>query len=254
MLYNPIKNLGQNFLINSTVVYQMVDALDLVPTDTVIEIGAGLGALTQLLADRMAAASGKIYVVEIDERFIGKLNAMFLVNSNVEVVQADILDWLPKFSPPEEYKIIGSLPFYITSPIIHRAIRMSVRAELCVYLVQKEVAQKLCAKPPKATYLSSYVQSFYDCSYVTDVSRDYFDPRPNVDGAVIKLTAKPSLIAANSIDDYEGFLHKGFAHPRKMLNKAFTKEELAKVGIDGKLRAQNISPQEWQQMFLTLKT
>jgi 16S rRNA (adenine1518-N6/adenine1519-N6)-dimethyltransferase len=253
MLYPPIKKLGQNFLIDTNVSTQMVSLLNLSPDDTVIEIGAGLGALTEKLAQQLVDPMSKIYAIEIDHRLIKKLETMFLANLNLKVVETDILNWLPTFEYKKEFKILGSLPFYITSPIIHSIIKMPKQPKICVLLIQKEVAQKICAKTDKASYMSTFVQTFFDTELIDIVTRDKFDPTPKVDGAIIRMEVKTAVGAYSytpqQIAKYEGFLHKGFSNPRKMLNKIFTKEELDKANLDGSLRAQNIPPYKWVQAY-----
>ena len=118
--------------------------------------------------------------------------------------------------------------------------------------MQKEVAEKVSAKGNDASYISSFVQTFFNVGYLYTVDKSLFDPEPKVHGGIVKLVRKESGLSSNDIEKYEGFLHKAFSHPRKMLNKSFTKEELEKVGIDPKLRPQNISPQKWVEMFETL--
>ncbi|MFA6982300.1 MAG: 16S rRNA (adenine(1518)-N(6)/adenine(1519)-N(6))-dimethyltransferase RsmA [Patescibacteria group bacterium] len=253
MLYDPVKSLGQNFLLEKSISVSMVLALNMQKGDTIVEIGAGLGALTVTLADHLPE-NARAYAVEIDERFIGKLRNMFSEDSNLQIIHSDILTWLPQFNAPEGYKVIGSLPYNITSPIVHMIVKKVPQPSLCVLLVQKEVAEKVAARKDDASYISSFVQTFFDVEYLGVVNRDLFDPAPKVDGGIIRLTRKESFIGYESVEKYEGFLHEAFSHPRKMLNKPFTKEELSLTGVDGKLRPQNITPDMWVEMFKTLVT
>lgn len=251
MLYSPVKALGQNFLLEKPISENMVRALDIQEGDVVVEIGSGLGALTVTIVN-IVPRSVHVFAVEIDERFIGKLENMFSEASNLRVVHADILSWLPQFDAPEGFKVIGSLPYNITSPIVHMLVKKQPQPAVCVLLVQKEVAEKISAPKDTANFLSSFVQTFYDVAYLESVSRDLFDPSPKVDGGIIKLTKKQPLISYEDIEKYEGFLHKGFSRPRKMLNKPFSKDELALANIDGNLRPQNITPDMWVEMFKVL--
>ena len=233
----------------------MVDALELTPQDTVIEIGAGLGAVTQRLVHKLIGLESKIYAVEIDNRLTTKLKMMFAENTNMKVVEANILDWLPTVETEKPFKVLGSLPFYITSPIIHTIIKMKKQPEICVLMTQKEVAHKICAQQDKASYMSTFVQTFFETNYINIVPRNKFNPVPKVDGAIIKLKSEQGLShlqkphQQEQIYKYERFLHKGFSNPRKMLNKIFSKEELTKTNTDGNLRAQNITPKKWVEMF-----
>jgi len=252
MRYTPKKELGQNFLTDMDAVARLVELLEPSDDDKVIEIGAGLGALTQQLADFLVGSTSKIYAIEIDSRFTTKLENMFRDYSTVRVVHADVLEWLPNFDVLDEFKILGSLPYYITSPILHAIVKMKKRPDMCVLVVQKEVADKICATVPDASYLSTFIQTFFDVSCEGVISREKFDPAPQVDGGILKLVKKEAAISWENIEKYEGFLHKGFSNPRKMLNKVFSPEELTRVDVSGDLRPQNLEPSKWIQMFNTL--
>lgn len=246
-MYEPIKKLGQNFLKDKLIIRKMVGALGIKPEDTVIEIGPGLGAITEVLLSDVNPQT-TIYAVEIDNRFINKLRDMFSKYPNLRVIEANILDWLPNFdSQGKPFKIIGSLPYYITSPVIHEIIKMKKQPEIAVLIVQKEVAEKIKAKAPDSSYLSVFTQTFFDIEYLGLVEKSRFTPLPEVDGEIIRLIRKSA--GEKDIRKYEGFLHKAFAHPRKMLNKIFSKEELAETGINGKKRAQDYSAEEWLRFF-----
>jgi 16S rRNA (adenine1518-N6/adenine1519-N6)-dimethyltransferase len=254
-MFKPIKELGQNFLLNRQIVRKMVDAMELKPDDTVVEVGPGLGILTQEMAERIEAKDLTVYAVEIDTRFVENLKNYFALDLKFNIIEGNILKWLPEYKPEKPFKILGSLPYYITSPIIHSIIKMEKRPDLCVLLIQKEVAEKVAAKAPDSSYMSSIVQTFYDVSYMGKVDRKEFSPSPEVDGGIIKLMAKQGVQISNDrLEKYIGFLHRGFSNPRKMLNKIFNKEELAKTGIDGNLRAQNLNAEEWVKAFQTLVT
>lgn len=230
----------------------MVLGLNLKSNELVVEIGPGMGALTK----RVSELAGKIFAVEFDKRLIDGLKKSF-VNTNVTVVDANILDWLPAFRLPEnysEFKIIGSLPYYITSPVLHMITKLKHPPSIGVFLVQKEVAEKICEFPPDSSYLSSFVQTFYEVEYLGKVSKEFFEPVPKVDGGIIKLTKKIyEQIAYDEMFKYEKFLHRCYLSPRKMLNKVFSKAELDMCRIDGNLRAQNLSSQDWLGVFKTLK-
>lgn len=248
-MYAPIKRLGQNFLTDYKVVANMVRLLDPQDGDVVIEIGAGLGILTEELAKQYLSLDYKVYALEIDERFILKLDNMFVHNPNVVPVHADVLNWLVDFVPEKDFKILGSLPFYITSPIIHNIIKMKKQPDVCVLLVQKEVAKKITTKAPKNSYLSVFIQTFFDVKYVSEVSKKKFRPSPKVDGAIIKMINKGEPHSLDYINEYEKFLHKGFRFPRKMINKVFTKEELGSFGLSAKVRPGEIPADTWLKLF-----
>jgi len=252
-MYDSIKSLGQNFLMDRSVVWDMVKALDIQNEDHIIEIGPGHGALTEILIDIVRDTQTTIDAVEIDERFYEKLLGMYSNDRNIRLVNEDILDWLPRFYPKNDFKIIGSLPYYITSPIIHAIIHMKKRPKICVLLIQKEVAEKIKSKIPDSSYMSCFVQTFFDVDYVGKVPKNRFKPEPKVDGGILKLTRREGDVTSEFVHKYEGFLHKAFASPRKMLNKVFTKEELEKGKIDSTLRAQNLSADDWARFYQALE-
>jgi 16S rRNA (adenine1518-N6/adenine1519-N6)-dimethyltransferase len=251
-MFEPIKELGQNFLTDTRIAENMVYAVELSQDEDVIEIGPGHGILTEVLTQKLEGTGSRIFAVEIDERLCKKLEDMFLEYENTNIICANILDYLPAFKPEKSFKILGSLPYYITSPILHKIIKMKTLPEVCVLLVQEEVAGKVKSKAPDSSYISSFVQTFFDVSYLGKVEAKKFNPVPEVDGGIIKLTKKSVSVSLNFIEKYEGFLHKAFSHPRKMLNKAFSKEELEKGNINPNLRAQNLDAAEWLKFFRVL--
>lgn len=251
-MYEAIKSLGQNFLNDHNMSRMMIAALSLKSGDEIIEIGPGLGVLTEELAQKMGDMSFKVTAVEIDDRFIPKLLNMFTFYPDIRVVQADILEWLPLYKSEKPFKILGSLPYYISSPIIHEIVQMPSQPETAVLMLQKEVAEKITHDAPDASYLSVFVQTFFDVEYLMTVPRTSFDPAPTVDSAVIILRSKHLALSLERIRKFSGFLHKGFASPRKMLNKQFKPEELATVGIDPTLRAEAVSAKVWFEFFNAL--
>jgi 16S rRNA (adenine1518-N6/adenine1519-N6)-dimethyltransferase len=252
-MYQPVKSLGQNFLTDYTVVNRMLDYLGNIDACTTIEIGPGLGVLTEELVKRRGNIHSPIYTVEIDPRFVQKLIEMFVAEENLFVIEADILHWLPYFEVNGTIKILGSLPYYITSNIVHAIVEMKQLPSVAVLLVQKEVAKKISDMAPDSTYISALVQTFFNVDYLEEVSKKAFSPQPPVEGGVIKLTKREENYPTNFVVKYEGFLRKAFSRPRKMLNKIFKKEELAKGNIDPSLRAQNLNADQWLKFYMELK-
>jgi len=249
-MLKPIKGLGQNFLIESGVASNMVRALGLEKNDLVVEIGAGLGALTEVLVKEAKKKKTKVQAIEIDERYVKELRKRFSNKSNLTISRADVLRWLPRYSPGKEFKVIGSLPYYITSPILHAVVRHKGSISTCVLLMQKEVGRKISEKAPEASYLSTYLQTFYKIKVMEIVPRSFFEPIPKVDGAIVKMTKlKTPTITEKELMYYEEFLHKGFSKPRKMLNKVFSKKMLRELGIDEKLRPQHIEVKNWILLY-----
>ncbi len=248
------KALGQNFLTDPSVAQLMVEKLNVQKGDYVIEIGAGTGAVTQQLAPICISQVAHLIAVEFDIDLIPILESKIPQNENVKIINANILNFLDDFKVPENVRLtmIGSLPYNITSPLIHRLIKNKPMPDTCVFLIQKEVAHKICMQAPDSNYFSVFVQTFYEANILKIVDKHLFNPIPQVGGAVIKLVKKPldsnssSLWQINDVSRYEKFLHHAFSHPRKMLNKVFTAAELEKYDFIGTNRPQDYN---WKNYF-----
>jgi len=258
-MFKPHRYLGQNFLIDRTIADQMVSALEIENGDEIVEIGSGFGIITEALLKKSKDKKVKINAVEIDGRLYKNLVERFSGEERIEFHNEDFLRWFPQFSFQRELKIIGSVPYYITSPIIHQIIKADRRPKIAILLVQKEVAEKIKSTAPDSSYLSSFVQTFFDVQYLGKVPSKKFNPEPEVDGGILKLVRREEGVFFDNagsppdfIKKYEGFLHKAYSNPRKMLNKVFKKEELEKGKIDPQLRPQNLNAEEWLNFFKTL--
>lgn len=249
-MYKAKKSLGQNFLMEFSTSQRMVDALELEPNDLIVEIGPGLGALTEILVERSSEVNAVVNAIEIDPRFFHELENILGNRKHVNLINDDILKWLPNFFPGRSFKLLGSIPYYITSPILHEVVKHKGDVEICVFLVQKEVAQKIVSLSPSASYLSTFINTFFSTTILENVPREFFKPVPNVDSAVIRLKKiKKPAVSFDQSTQYEDFLHKGFSKPRKMLNKVFDKEFLMKHGVDYKLRPQHLPIDKWVELF-----
>jgi len=252
-MFKPHRYLGQNFLIDRTIADQMVSALEIENGDEIVEIGSGFGIITEALLKKSKDKKVKINAVEIDGRLYKNLVERFSGEERVEFYNEDFLRWFPQFSFQGELKIIGSIPYYITSPVIHQIIKAEKRPKIVILLVQKEVAEKIKSTAPDSSYLSSFVQTFFDVQYLGKVPSRKFNPEPEVDGGVLKLIRKEEVdFPPDFIRKYEGFLHKAYSNPRKMLNKVFKKDELEKGKIDPHLRPQNLDAEKWLTFFKIL--
>lgn len=244
----PKKALGQNFLSGAEggkYLQVLAAAAELSPEATVVEIGPGLGALTKLLAGK----AKKVIAVEIDPVLIPILRENLKAYPNVEVVHADILRFLTADFPlpTKDLVITGSIPYQITSPLLHE-LMVRRNWKVAALLVQKEVAEKLSAEPPKAGYLANFVQTFANVKLVGVVPKTVFWPVPKVDGAIIQLKVQSSKFKVD-IQVWRRFLHRGFMHPRQMLNKVFPAPVLEAADIDPRRRPATLSLTEWQQVF-----
>jgi len=198
--------LGQNFLSNKNILEVMADAAELTKRDVVLEIGPGLGSLTEILAKR----AKKVIAVEKDADLIPLLQEKFRDKKNVEIIHGDILRITPSFplilrgtkeeSAPlrvrgvMKYKIVANIPYYITSCFLRLFLsETKFRSKLMVLMVQKEVAKRICAQDGKESLLSLSVKAYGKPKIIRIVPRGAFTPAPNVDSAIIKIVIAPSF-------------------------------------------------------------
>lgn len=261
------KSLGQNFLTDGNIVDKIIESANAGPTDLVIEVGPGIGVLTAAAAQQ----AGRVVAVEIDRGLIPILKETLKDCENVEVVNRDILktDLNQLISDYEEIngekrtgvKIIGNLPYYITTPIIMKILEDGVKADSLTIMLQKEVADRILAGPGSKTYgaLSVAVQYYCTVSPVAKVPKEVFVPQPKVDSAVIRLDLrKEKPVELVSEAAFFATVKGGFGQRRKTLLNSLTgvmgrtKEEigaaLAQAGIDPKRRAETLSIQEFASL------
>jgi len=181
------KSLGQNFLIDKIALKKIVIAAKLSSEDTILEIGPGLGTLTIELAKK----AKKVISVEKDKK-ICEVLADILSNrniQNIQIINQDVLD--SKFQILDsKYKIVSNLPYYITSPVIRKFLEVKNPPKEMILMVQKEVAQRICAKPPKMSILAVSVQFYSLPKIISYISKKSFWPQPKVDSAIIRITPK----------------------------------------------------------------
>ncbi|MBW7455128.1 16S rRNA (adenine(1518)-N(6)/adenine(1519)-N(6))-dimethyltransferase RsmA, partial [Paenibacillus sepulcri] len=188
------KSLGQNFLIDQNILEKIVSAAGLDETKGALEIGPGIGALTQQLAEQ----AGRVAAVEIDNRLIPILRDVLADRSNVHVVHGDVLklnlgELIEKhFAGLSGVSVVANLPYYVTTPILMKLLEEKLPLERIVVMIQKEVAERMAAKPGGKEYgsLSVAVQYYCEPELVCIVPHTVFIPQPNVDSAVIKLTVR----------------------------------------------------------------
>ncbi len=242
----PKKSFGQNFLVDEKVVADLVAAAELTRSDTVVEVGAGTGVLTKALAQR----AGKVLAFEIDRDLIPVQRSELRNYQNIEIINKDFLRFTINDLRFTSYKLVGSIPYQITSPLIHKILKLEPKPSLAVLLIQKEVAEKIIAQPPKATYLSNIVKLLGEVEPVRFVPKNAFWPAPKVDGAIVKLLPNDyCLVPSAEIDKFQRFLHRGFQNPRKMLRNKFDFEVLKSAGITPTQRAQELDLTDWFKVF-----
>ncbi|OHA62855.1 MAG: ribosomal RNA small subunit methyltransferase A, partial [Candidatus Wildermuthbacteria bacterium GWA2_46_15] len=238
---SPQKRLGQNFLWQRGLLNKIVTAADLSDRDLVLEIGPGLGSLTQALAQK----AKRVVAIEKDGRLIPILSETLRDLGNVEIILGDALklNWPPSMPRGQRYKLVANLPYYITQPIIRRFLEAENPPELMVLLLQKEVAQRICAQPPKMSLLAVSVQLYADVKIIDYVSKKAFWPKPKVDGAIIKLKTQSVKRKVNEKLFFE-IVRAGFSQPRKQLLNNLSKSlNLSREEVLVWLSKNKISPQ-----------
>lgn len=249
------KRYGQNFLIDGNILNRIVEAAELGPDDTVIEVGPGVGVLTEAMAHR----AGQVIAVEIDQQLIPLLQDVLADYENVQVVEGDALrinlDELARGAA--RVKVVANLPYYITSPLIMRFLEASWSLERMVVMVQAEVADRLSASPGSKDYgsLSIAVQYRADVTRVIKVPRTVFYPQPNVDSAVVALELRPYPIQARDDSLFEAVVRASFAQRRKTLRRALAPLAGAhgvdveimfqKAGVDPGLRGESLTIEQF---------
>lgn len=213
--FKPKKPLGQYFLWQKNALKKIIEAASLCPEDTVLEIGPGTGILTQELAKR----AKKVIAVEKDKELIPLLKDNLKSFTNIEIVQGDILKiWDLSADWRIDWKLIANLPYYIATAIIRKALEFQKPPKLMVLMVQKEVGQRICAKPPKMSLLAVSVQFYAKAQIIGYVKKTAFWPKPKVDSAILKIAP---LIDADKKRIYAHTFFKivkaGFSQPRKTL-------------------------------------
>lgn len=256
-LPRPRKRFGQHFLTDTRTLERIVEALAPEPNDTVVEIGPGRGALTDLLRAR----SGRLVAIEIDRDLVAHLGARYAGQPNVEVVEGDALEFDWGAVAGSSYLLAGNLPYYITTPLIFR-ILASPRPKRAVLLVQREVAARLGAAPGSDDYgaLSVNVQVSASVSVVAKVNAGSFHPRPKVDSAIVLLTplADP-LLGADEEEPFRRFVQAAFGMRRKTLLRVLRQlwvpdagkaaSLLASLDLEPSLRPEVLSPDDFVRLY-----
>ncbi|MDP2910260.1 MAG: 16S rRNA (adenine(1518)-N(6)/adenine(1519)-N(6))-dimethyltransferase RsmA [bacterium] len=241
----PIKKLGQNFLIDKNALKKVIKAADLKPQDIILEIGPGLGVLTQELAKK----AKKVIAVEKDSRMCQALRENLKDFNNIEIINKDVLKFeiIKLFKnlklKIKNYKIVANLPFYITAPVIRKFLESENPPQEMILMIQKEVAQRICAQPPDMSILAVSVQFYAGAKIISYVSKKSFCPRPKVDAAIIKI--KPKKKHQTNSAKFFRVIRAGFSQPRKQLINNLSKGlKLDKEQINKLLKKLNIQPNQ----------
>ncbi len=264
----PLKRLGQSFLVDQHVLGRIVASAEVGPRDTVLEIGAGLGTLTEALGQR----AGRVVAVEIDQRLVSVLQERLKDTRNIEIIWGDILALdiaaLLQGSEPhsdERYKVVANIPYYITSAVLRHILEQRLRPEIIVLMVQKEVARRITAGPGEMSLLSVSVQFYGLPRVVATVPARSFYPVPKVDSAIVRIDPHAWLpLAESDTAAFFNVVRAGFGQRRKQVHNALVHglhlpaerlaQSLGQAGIDGKRRAETLSVSEWVALHQALKS
>jgi 16S rRNA (adenine1518-N6/adenine1519-N6)-dimethyltransferase len=260
------KGLGQHFLVDSEVLETIVYTAGLTRDDTVIEVGPGLGVLTRELVKQ----AGWVIAIELDNRLAAILRKTLASFDNVVILNEDVLgtdpkallqEQAPSFPPTlRPYKVVANLPYYITSSVLRHFLEASVKPEIMIVMVQKEVAETIVAEPGQRSMLSISVQFYGKPSIVRYISARSFYPAPQVDSAILRIDVYSQPVVA--VTDEKGFLRlvrAGFTASRKQvvnslaqgleLPKTEVLTLLEKAGIAPQRRAETFTLAEWAQLW-----
>jgi len=279
-LYNikPARAKGQNFLIKEEIYDKIVKAADLKKDDLVLEVGPGLGFLTAKLAKRVK----RVVAVELDDKLAEVLQIGLASQGikNVEVVNDDILKFRIKnlelrisqkskirsfkrvssfkFQVSRNYKIVANLPYNITSVFLRKFLSAELKPSLMVLMLQKEVAERIIAKPPKMSLLAASVQFYAQAEIIEIVPANNFWPKPEVDSAIIKLKVESEKLKVNEKELFR-LVRIGFSAKRKMLKNNLAngyhispkeaEEWLKKANFSPTIRAQELTVDDWIKLF-----
>jgi len=258
----PSRRLGQNFLVNEGVLKKIIKAANLSKEDVVLEVGPGIGNLTLELAKRVK----KVIAVEKDRRMCQILKELLegWNIGNVEIVNKDILKLEPKTYnlKPKTYKVVANIPYYLTSPLIRKFLEAKYPPKEMILMVQKEVAQRICAKPPDMSILAVSVQFYAEPKIISFVSKKSFWPSPKVDSATLRIT---QIHTDRKTDTHRFFkvVRAGFSQPRKQLannlsnglkmDKEKVKNWILKNNIQPSQRAETLNTEDWIKLIKSCK-
>lgn len=261
--FKMTKSLGQNFLINENILDKIIESADISSDDVVLEIGTGIGTLTQRLCEK----AKKVIAVEIDKNLIPILNETLSDYDNITIINKDILktdinEELKNLSVNQKIKVVANLPYYITTPIIMKVLEDKVNVDCMVLMLQKEVADRMNATPSTKDYgsLSIAVQYYCDTDIICKVPKSSFIPEPNVDSLVLKLVVNEKRkVEINDEELFFKIVRGSFSKRRKtILNSLSNYEDLGDKDkiqklleiseIDSKRRGETLSIYEFANL------
>jgi len=252
----PLRSFGQNFLVDRSVLHQIVDAAAIEADDEILEVGSGTGVLTRELAKQ----ARRVVAVELERDMLTLLATTTSAYPNVELIARNLLflDPLEVFGE-SPYKLVANLPYYITAPTFRHFLESANPPRVIVVMVQREVAQRIIAEPGSLSVLALSIQFYGQPRIIAEVPARSFYPAPKVDSAILRVDVKPQapLLPAQR-ESFFRIVHAGFSEKRKQLHNALThgmhhkNEEvrawLAAASIDASRRAETLSIEEWLRL------
>ncbi|MBZ5977810.1 MAG: 16S rRNA (adenine(1518)-N(6)/adenine(1519)-N(6))-dimethyltransferase RsmA [Leuconostoc gelidum] len=264
------KKFGQNFLTDLDVLHGIVDTADITNEDYVIEIGPGIGSLTE----QIARAAKKVLAIEIDTQMVKVLGETLKEYDNVKVIAGDILEMNLRQIIAEEFgenahvKVVANLPYYITTPILMQLLRTNITWDNIVVMMQREVADRLNADVGTKAYgvLTLTIQYFANAQLAIEVPATAFNPAPKVESAVVKLTPLVPQVIVDQPERLFGVIKGSFSHRRKSLwnnmlqtygKDIYIKEKitaaLKQADIDPSIRAERLNLTQLTTLYLALR-
>jgi len=284
----PLRRRGQNFLINPKVIERIIDVAEIKRDDIILEVGPGLGALTEDIANKCQ----KVIAVEIDKKLVESLTKRLSDYTNIEIIKGSILDGISNLNlEAKKYKVIANLPFNITGRVLRILLASKNKPELIVVVVQEEVAQRIISQPPSMSLLSLAIQFYSQVNAVFNINKSNFWPQPRVDSTILKIKPNKSKIKREIENKFFQLIKAGFSSKRKYLLNNLVKsviiqdikckkqetrnkkqtitnnqitnnqtnysispekeiflEIFREIGLNEKVRAQELSPEQWIQL------
>ena len=236
------KSWGQNFIIDNNTIDKIINIINPKKNENLIEIGPGKGAITIPLTKRI----NHLTAIEIDPMLVNYLNNLKI--KNLKIINTDFLDW--EINLDKKIRVIGNLPYYISSPIIFKLIANDYVNEIIIML-QKELADRLSAKPNNKHYsrMSVVTQAFCEVNYESDISKNIFHPKPKVESSIVKLVKKKDINL--DFDKFSNFIKSAFIHRRKKLKNNLIKyiEDIKDIDFLTNERPENLSVKEYIDIY-----
>ena len=249
----PKKQLGQNFLIDPIALNKVIESANISPSDEVLEIGAGLGSLTRMLATQ----AQHVTAIEIDRAMLPILKEVLSTFNNVSLVQGDILQLDPiSLVQGNDYIVVANIPYYITSAVLRHLLGAKIKPRKMILTIQKEVAERICAIDGKMSLLSLSVNIYGKPEIKAHIPPGSFYPAPEIESSVITIELlREPLIPLELLDLFFTLAHAGFGQKRKTLRNSLSSrlpfssaqivDLLKQSGIDPQRRAETLTLQEW---------